>query len=91
MYARFPFDTKTPIGYAIAVLFQYTLFIYEFHLLACLVSLAIGSFAFAMAMAEDIKSVLLSVNFCAHGKRNQLQSVLKYCIEFIEVQSSIKQ
>lgn len=87
---RFPFDTKNPIGYLIAVTFEYMQITYEFFLLANLLSLAIGSFSYAMSINKDIKCVLFSMNAYATNKENQFQTTLIKFAEFVEEQSATK-
>lgn len=64
---------------------------YEFFLLANLLSLAIGSFLYAVSVIKDIEYVLFSVNRFAQDKKKRLETTLKWFAEFVEEQSATKE
>lgn len=86
---RFPFDTKKPIGYLGAVALQYTQLLYEFFLLANLITLAIAAFLYAMSISNDMKHVLHSISVSSQTKKKRLKTIEQYN-EFVEEITLVK-
>lgn len=89
-YFRFPFDTKKPIGYLGAVALQYMQLVYEFFLLANLITIGVGAFLYLMTTTKDIKYVLHLISLFAQAKRNRQRTIKQYK-EFVEEITLVKQ
>lgn len=87
---RFPFDSKTPIGFTIAIIIQFALISYGAMIGACFMNLQIGSFLYTVAMAKCLKSSLLSINKKAHCKARQAL-IPPQMIESLQFHSRLKQ
>lgn len=85
---RFPFDTKSPVGYVIAIILQYIYARYSCIFAGCILSFAIGAFLFALTMIKDIKCCLESVNGSIKIKDYQL--ILIRFINFLKYFSDAK-
>ena len=62
IFYRFPFDWMNPVGYLIPMVLQYVQVTYEFSLIACLVSFALGAFLYAICFVKDVKISLNLLN-----------------------------
>lgn len=88
--ARFPFDWKNPLGFAIAIGVQHKTFTYLVYIGACVLALGFGCYSYLMAMAECIKQNLCAIrrNIRKSRQKKHLWEQLK---EFIEFHSRAKQ
>lgn len=87
---RYPFDWKNPIGYFVAVTFQYISAVYLFTFTNCLIFFGIGSFIFEHSATNDLKNDLKSSNGIVKIKRKRAQ-VLDRVSDFIQFYSKLKQ
>lgn len=87
---RFPFDWKNPIGYLVAVSFQYLTIRNLYMFAANLISLGIGLHLFTLSVTSDIKIQLNSISQIAKPKRNRKQ-IIKYLLDFVRNNSFEKQ
>ena len=90
---RTPFDSKNPIGFIIAITFQYITIAYGLHVIACVLSLGIGAFMFAMASTEEIKFALNTFNKVVNDQitpDNRLFILQQFAV-FIHAHSIVKQ
>lgn len=69
--SRFPFDTKNPIGYVIAVIVQYICQKLLLMFGATLICFGIGIFLFTMALVNDVKSSLMNVQRSANTRNHR--------------------
>lgn len=89
---RFPFDTKNPIGYCVAIVLQYALIAYNFFLLASMVSLGVGAYLFTISMAEYIKDILNAINErTQQDDENKITDIGQQLADFIEIYSILKE
>lgn len=85
---RYPFDWKNPLGYFMAVVFQFIAATYFFLLLWCVVFLGIGfTFVVVAIINKDVKDYLKFINENAAQKRSQ---ALKCLSDFIQDHSTSK-
>ena len=92
MHIRFPFNTKSPIGYCIAIVLQYALIAYNFFLLASMVSLGVGAYLFTISMAEYIKDILNSINERAMQEdEDQMKDIVGKLSDFTEIYTILKE
>lgn len=87
---RFPFDTKNPIGYALAMLDEGLMGLYAFIALISLATIAIDCFLYVTTMAKDMIRMLNDVKRNAMVK-NDRPRILGQLYEFVEFHSSVKQ
>lgn len=87
---RFPFDTNTPVGYALAVAVQYQTTTYVLSLPAALLSADIGLFFIITSLTSDIKNSLMMINESVKPKKNRLQT-MKQIRELIDFHSNARQ
>lgn len=89
---RFPFNTKNPIGYCVAIVLQYALIAYNSFLVASMVSLGVGAYLFTISMAEYIKDILNSINERAQQEdENQMKDIVSSLADFIEIHTILKE
>lgn len=74
---RFPFDYKSPLRYLAAFILQSISIIDLYFFVSCCVSLGIGIYMLVMALVEDIKTTLSSINGNVKSERNELHVMLK--------------
>lgn len=87
---RFPFDTKAPIGYLMAYIFQCIVFWLNFLFSLSLVCFGIASFLYGIALAKFLRINLHVINKNAKVKTNRLVAI-NALTEFFELQSAQKQ
>lgn len=88
---RFPFDTNNPIGYVFAAILQYQVLKYNLLIAANVLPTLIGVFFIAIALTNDIKNDLNSINENAKMEDNRLEMMMKQLCKFIEFHSTLKQ
>ena len=88
---RFPFDTKNPIGYLIAVILEYIIFVYAYFIIACTLSLAMGAFWFAISGTEEFQRFSTIINAKAQANLNQIMKIKTSFTEFFEAHGIVKQ
>lgn len=91
LLTRFPFDTNKPMGYLIAVIFEYIVFGYEYFLDACTLALGIGAYWFVIALIKEIQHILQSINEKAQANLNQSEVLMVLFTEFIDIHEIVKQ
>lgn len=87
---RFPFDSKNPVGFSVAVVLQIIIIGYPLRFLACYASLALGAYMFAIAFVKDILDDLKSLNDNLKATSPESDVYKKLC-EVIHVHSGGKQ
>lgn len=87
---RFPFDSKTPIGYMAAFILECIVFWHNFWLALCLVCFGIGSFLYALPLAEFLQNNLYHINENAKSKQNK-SIAANDLSDFIELNTTGKQ
>lgn len=73
-----------------AVTIQFIIVAYEFFVIACTLSLAIGAFWFAISSTVDIKQIVHSVDKKVKQKRSERKMIKEFCT-FIHMHSVVKQ
>lgn len=90
-FSRIPFDSKNPPGFLIAFTLQYIIISYELYVIACVLSLAVGAYLFAIAATNEIESGIHDINESTQIKpKNRLNFLQQFSI-FISVHSTVKQ
>lgn len=87
---RFPFDWKNPLGYFVAVAFQYIATSLLFAFVSCMMSFEIGAFFMELLLTNDIKSDLKLFNENAMVKDNRSLAFKRFG-DFIENHWTLKQ
>lgn len=88
---RLPFNSKNPIGYAIAVVLEYKSILCGTYFAASLISLGIGSFLFITnVVTKDVKDILKSINKNADRSSNGTL-ILKEFSDYFQLHSKAKQ
>lgn len=87
---RFPIDMTNPLGYTTAFVVEYTAFWYVHCNIACMISLAFGSFLLAITLINTIKRNICAINKDVQFKTHRLQTSKKL-VNFIEFHSTLKQ
>lgn len=65
---------------------------YEIFVVACITTVAIGAYWFAIAMAHEIQCILHSINDKIHGENeNQPDELMILLREFIDTHGNLKQ
>lgn len=90
LHERLPFKWRNPVGFLIAIVMEYAILLYALIVTASILSMAIASFLYAVALSRDIKGSLFAFNLNAQAKVDQ-PILLDQLTEFIEVHSSAKQ
>lgn len=87
---RFPFDAKSPLGFSIALTFQFTILSYAVVIAGCVIALAIGSYSYGVVLSKALKVSLNSINRHVRRKKNEI-CILDEIIEFVQFHSRGKQ
>lgn len=87
---RFPFDSKTPIGYMVSFVLEYLMLMYVSYAVACILSIGFGAYSFIIAMTEDIKINVNITNDDIKIKKNR-SKIVEQISDFIEIHSNAKQ
>lgn len=90
-FQRFPFDINNPLGYLIAVVFEYITIGNEFFVIACTLNLAIGAFWFAISLTKQFQHILYLINEKAHANENQSNELKVLFSEFVYAHGTIIQ
>lgn len=75
---RYPFDWKNPIGYGIAMAFEFLSGWCTFFVALAILKFAIGIYLFVFSMVEDIKCDLESINRNAKFKKTRVEVVQQF-------------
>lgn len=86
---RFPFNWQDPIGFLVAAVIEYIEVIYSFALVACMLSLGIGSFIISVSQTSDAKNNLKAINEGAKTNESRLR-IWKQLGDYIQFHSSVK-
>lgn len=86
---RYPFDWKNPFGFLICAALQYRMILHTLRLVASVLSLALGTFLFAISSVKDLKCELVSINEMAKRKKTRL-GVARKLYNFLEIHSDLK-
>lgn len=81
---------KNLIGYLIAFVLEYTMVSYVFHFIACIISLAIGSFVMLMGLINDLNDNLEMINENVKSNATHLQIACQL-YSFVQFHSEAKQ
>lgn len=87
---RLPFDSKTPIGYLISIIFQSIVAAYHFYFDATIAYFGIGAYLFLLSLTKDIKANLNSTNKKSKIQRPHLRNVNQMCA-IVKIYSSTRQ
>lgn len=87
---RFPFDSKQPMGYTIAITLQILLGMCLCTITAVCIAVGFGTFLLTISMTKDIKDDLILINKIAKIKKNRTPA-LKQLTELIRYHSKAKQ
>ena len=86
---RLPFDTKTPVGFLIAMSMMIIMTSHATLIGACAVSLTCGSSLYVIAASKCVKKSLHSISRNAHSKKKRIH-IFDQLTEFVEFHSRIK-
>lgn len=86
----FPFDSKTPNGYLVAIIWQYVGTLILLRFLACLVPLALSFFIIAYTGTQDWKYDLHKLKKAAKNKQSHAE-IFNQLTEFIRSHARVKQ
>lgn len=89
-FSRLPFNWKSPILFLAAVTVKYIGTQYILIVDACAVSLAVGTFCYALASSKCLKGSLFKFNRNARAGTN-LVSISEHLAEFIRFHSQVLQ
>lgn len=87
---RFPFDWRNPVGFAVAMLMQYIMFMYGARIGCCVFCLAIRSYLYGIALSRVIKGNLFAINRSTQAEAEQSQT-FKQLVKFLDLHSSAQQ
>lgn len=87
---RLPFNWKDPVFYALAMTVEYSITMVLFYFIACLISLKIGTLLFSIAISEDIKRSLHSINTISKRKAGHAR-IFTHLVNFVESHVEAKQ
>lgn len=87
---RFPFDSKNPFGFLVAIAIQYVMFSRGELVGACALVLAIGSYLYSMAITKSIKACLFAIMRNVKYQNNRTH-LFKQFVEFIKLHSGAQQ
>lgn len=90
-FQRFPFDSKDPVGYLIAVILEYIMYGYDCFIIACTLALGVGAFWFAACACKEIQHILNLINAKAHAKKHRNDELKVFFEEFINTHLTVKQ
>lgn len=90
-FNRFPFVSKNPIGYLIAVYFEYIVLGYEYFIAACTLALGMGAFWVIVTINKEIRHIFYSINKKAQAKTQKSYELKVLVLEFIDAHAAIKQ
>lgn len=65
-YKRFPFDWQNPIGYLIAMFFEYIILGYQIFIDGCILALAMSACWFIISATKEIQRILHSIKHTTH-------------------------
>lgn len=75
---RFPFDWKNPIGYVVAIAYEYMGGVCTFFVAMAILKYAIVVYFFLFSMIDDIKCDLESINRNAKKKKTRMEVVKQF-------------
>lgn len=88
----FPFNLNDPIGYFIAITFEFVEIGYGLFIVACALSIGIGTYWLSISIEKDIQRILRLINDKAQSNNNQTNNELKtFLLEFIDSHVIVKQ
>lgn len=73
-FSRVPFDWKNPIGYLIAIIWEYITVVYAFMVVGILTTFGFGTFLLALTALDDVKVGLKKINDLAKFEKNRAQT-----------------
>lgn len=82
-HKRFPFDSKNPIGYLIAVSVQAQVILVQLRHIQCFLTLGFAGLLFAFSIVEDIKDNLNEFNKMAKTRRSQSSKTMEQLTKII--------
>lgn len=87
---RFPFNSKSPTGYSLAVIIEYLITTCMCYFVGSLFILGISSYLMVIPVMKDIKVSLCSINDIAKSHKDQLATIKQFS-DFIPFHSWAKQ
>lgn len=87
---RFPFDTKTPVGFSVAAVIQYLLLINLMIIPKCFYMLGIATLPMLISIIDDIKRDLNAIQQSLRDKKKR-RNVFKPLTQFIQCHSDARQ
>lgn len=87
---RFPFDTKTPIGFSVAIFMDYILYVGIMITVECLMIFGIGTCSMLFPLTNDMKCDLKSCGVKSKCKKNR-SKIVKQFAQFIRFHSKLIQ
>lgn len=93
MFHRLPYKLNSPFRFLFAITFQYMSVAYLLYIIACVLSLAIGAFIFAIASTKEINRELYEFDKVVNAQRTpeiRLYLLSQFTV-FINAHSTVKQ
>lgn len=78
------------MGYLIAIVMEYIMIWYLVMIGACIISVAFGSYLFAITNSKCIKGDLSAIGQCTDGTKSY-QEILDRIIEYSQYHANVKQ
>ena len=91
VFKRIPFDSTNPIGYFVAVTFQYIALGFQYFVAACTLSLGMGEGWFTISATKEIQHILHSIDEKAQINKNRPNELNILFTEFIHLHKVVKQ
>lgn len=87
------FDTQNPIGFTTAITLQYIAVSYLLHVTACVLSIGVGAYIFAIATTKEIERAVNDFNIVAKGRTTAANHafLMSQFSVFIDAHSTVKQ
>ena len=89
-FQRFPFDSTNPICFGFAFSLEYIMMLYIVQMSACIISMGFGAYTFIIALTEDIKIGISTINYAAKTQADRLE-IVEQISNFIEIHLNAKQ
>lgn len=88
---RFPFDSKNPTGYLLAVVIEYVIAGFGFIAVASTLGLLVGVYRFALSTITEIKQIIHSMNNKTKARACKSSEFEVFLSELIDTDTAIKQ
>lgn len=87
---RFPFDTKNPVGFSVAIVIQYIQSICSMVATDCFTVCVFGTSALIFPLTKDMKNDLEAININAKRKRTRSKIVSQFA-QFVQFHAKLIQ